>query len=543
MSRGLLLVMVLLMTAACSGLAGEPEIVATLPPQAPLPPTVPAEAVDLNIPGAAIYIENCAPCHGNTGRGDGPVMLTGSIPSIPNLTDATTMSVQTLEEYFDVITNGRMDKLMPPWENALTEEQRWEVTRYVFAFAHDDATVSAAAEGTNEAAAVAPAATEDTSAAGTPAPTVVAQASDVVGVVIGEISNGTTGGTVPAEMTAKLHIIDPDFNETTVDVPVIDGAFRFDDVIFTPDDHYVVTVNYQDMLFVSEIVTGNPAALTRDLSIDIFEPTGDSAVVEIDSFTTQVSVADGLLNVFQLVAFVNTSDRAYFDTATRTSVGLTLPEGAQRLDVNGTGRYEMSSDGRTISDTIPLLPGDTQVMHLAYTLPYTDQLEVSQPLPYALASGFEVLVDDPGLTVSGEGLASLGSRTSGLGPVTSYGTDSAQAAGSAVRFLVSGVPTNTNTATAPAQPASVPPTLAYVLIALGGLSIVMAGGLYVTNRRQAKPAATLGGDIQAQINALVQQIGTLDMQLEKQEISAETHGQRRAALKAQLMTLMQQAEQ
>lgn len=524
----------LLVLGACSGLAGEPEIVATLPPRVAIEPTVPVESVDLDVPGAAIFIENCAPCHGNVGRGDGPVVLAGSIQSIPNLADPATMSVQTPQEYFDVITNGRVEKLMPPWRDSLSEAQRWEVTNYVYRLGHPDAVV---AESTALVEAVpAPQSTEEGESAAA-APTAVALAGRAVGVVIGEITNATAGGTLPETLVAKLHVIDQDFNETTVEVPVSEGAFRFDDVEFRAEDRYVVTVDYQEMLFVSEIVAGNPAALTRDLSIDIYEPTNEASVVQISSFTSQVSVTDDVLNVFQLVTFTNSSDRAYYQTADGTSVGLTLPEGAQQLDLDSMGRYRLSSDGRTIFDSIPLLPGETHVMHVAYTLPYTGQIEVSQPVQYALSSGYEVLVDDPAIEISGDGLAPLGGRTIGTGVVMSFGTEAAQTAGGSVRFAVSGQPT----VAVIAPTTNAPPVLAYVLIGLGAVSIAMASGLYVTNRRQTPPpSAPLENDLQTRMNTLVKEIGALDVQRERNQISAEVHEERRARLKAELMALMQQ---
>ncbi|MAU09735.1 MAG: hypothetical protein CL607_07940 [Anaerolineaceae bacterium] len=121
--------------AACSGLAGEPEIVRTLAP------TQPSASLDVPVSGssdpAVIFAENCTRCHGDTGAGDGELVQSGQITDIPDFTDPASIQDMSLDAWFEVITNGRLDKLMPPWRDSLSEEQRWAVAYYTYTMSYN----------------------------------------------------------------------------------------------------------------------------------------------------------------------------------------------------------------------------------------------------------------------------------------------------------------------------------------------------------------------------------------------------------------------
>jgi mono/diheme cytochrome c family protein len=79
-----------------------------------------------------IYLDKCAQCHGDSGKGDGPE---GKMydPAPGNLTDAKHMSTRTDGELFYQISQGR--KPMPSFKKRLTEEQRWKLVLLVRSFA------------------------------------------------------------------------------------------------------------------------------------------------------------------------------------------------------------------------------------------------------------------------------------------------------------------------------------------------------------------------------------------------------------------------
>lgn len=132
---GILLALILAAWAlsACGGLAGEPVIISTQLP----PPTVaaergfPAEPPDM-ARGAAIFAARCTECHGVNGAGDGSRVQNGQIASVPSFLDPAVPGAQSVLDWFGIITDGRIDQLMPPWRAALDEQERWDVAYYTY---------------------------------------------------------------------------------------------------------------------------------------------------------------------------------------------------------------------------------------------------------------------------------------------------------------------------------------------------------------------------------------------------------------------------
>lgn len=136
------LIVVFLLLAACSGLAGEPQIVATVPQPTAAPTDVgyPAAPPDLE-QGAAIFAARCVDCHGETGAGDGVLVQSGQVTNAGNFSIPETASNQRPTEWFDTITNGRIEALMPPWEDSLSESERWAVAYYTYTMHYTQAQI------------------------------------------------------------------------------------------------------------------------------------------------------------------------------------------------------------------------------------------------------------------------------------------------------------------------------------------------------------------------------------------------------------------
>jgi high-affinity iron transporter len=81
----------------------------------------------------AIYHENCAQCHGESGRGDGPgaASMQPKEPKPANFTDPDLINNLSPFKAFNTTTFGIQGTGMPSF-SALTEEQRWEAAFYVF---------------------------------------------------------------------------------------------------------------------------------------------------------------------------------------------------------------------------------------------------------------------------------------------------------------------------------------------------------------------------------------------------------------------------
>ena len=63
--------------------------------------------------------------------------MAGQLPEAPpDFTDPATIRDQTPTAWYDVINNGRLDKLMPPWNGSLSEQERWDVALYSYTLSY-----------------------------------------------------------------------------------------------------------------------------------------------------------------------------------------------------------------------------------------------------------------------------------------------------------------------------------------------------------------------------------------------------------------------
>ncbi len=90
---------------------------------------IPASAESLAA-GQALFEQNCAPCHGPQGLGDGPVGVTLR-PAPANLQVHMVPGVHTDAQIFDWITNGFPNSQMPAFGEVLTEDARWNIMNYI----------------------------------------------------------------------------------------------------------------------------------------------------------------------------------------------------------------------------------------------------------------------------------------------------------------------------------------------------------------------------------------------------------------------------
>jgi mono/diheme cytochrome c family protein len=99
---------------------------ATIDSMAGVPNPVPADARSLSN-GRQYYSINCAVCHGDAGKGDGPIVAKG-FPGIPLVGAGSPTPGRTDGYIWGMIRNGR--GLMPSY-NRIEELDRWDVVNYV----------------------------------------------------------------------------------------------------------------------------------------------------------------------------------------------------------------------------------------------------------------------------------------------------------------------------------------------------------------------------------------------------------------------------
>lgn len=80
--------------------------------------------------GQAIYQRLCLVCHGARGAGDGPAAFTMNPRPLPL---AVHLPLHAPGEHFHWISEGIPGTSMPGWRAQLSETERWQVLRYLYA--------------------------------------------------------------------------------------------------------------------------------------------------------------------------------------------------------------------------------------------------------------------------------------------------------------------------------------------------------------------------------------------------------------------------
>jgi mono/diheme cytochrome c family protein len=148
-SRILIFSLLLILLPACSSFSLAEDI--TPPPGSNLSVAQPTQVV-LNGPryplvppnpanGETLYAEKCAPCHGSTGKGDGP--QANELPNPPAaLGTSETARQSTPADWYTLVTQGNLDRYMPPFSNSLNERQRWDVIAYAYSLSTPPGTIA-----------------------------------------------------------------------------------------------------------------------------------------------------------------------------------------------------------------------------------------------------------------------------------------------------------------------------------------------------------------------------------------------------------------
>jgi mono/diheme cytochrome c family protein len=88
----------------------------------------PASAPDIQN-GAMLFTQNCAPCHGDTGLGNGP--QSQQLPvTVPALGLADTARSDSPAQWFTTVSEGNLDRFMPPFAGTLSDQDRWDIVSY-----------------------------------------------------------------------------------------------------------------------------------------------------------------------------------------------------------------------------------------------------------------------------------------------------------------------------------------------------------------------------------------------------------------------------
>lgn len=545
--------------------------------------------------GRAIFQESCAPCHGQQGNSDGPVVPQLPAPP-PPLADGNTLWERSPAEYFHITKFGRIQNLMPPWGNQLNDEQIWQAVYYAWSLHTDGQNVATGEDLVAAAEAAEPDAPADTpdfrdratmirltpsavaDALRARFPTSSAQWSDGqmgnaidyiyaltyappwesayragAGILAGQLVQGTPDGeqvaSLPVTLTAYI-----DFQPAATFDAVADaeGRFRFDNLDTSEGVVYIAETNYKEVRYGSEFIRLSPDQTETETTVHVFETTDDDSGLYISRANWVIDYDPGELIVGQILVLGNHLGRTFIGRQVEgvdvpVTTELVLPDGVAYVEFQDgelDGRYHRV--GQRIYDTASVPPGNaTRQIFMGYRLPYEgDSVEFTQPFQYTL-EGVDFLVAElPNLEANVTTLSFISTDTIQGVTYQLWGGQNLPAA--PVRVQLSGLipaggvdPRQSVTQSgAPAQPpaANLSPLAQTVPLAMGGVFLLLLGGVlgwFAMQRRTIDPAQAL----QEQQQELIARIAQLDDRRARGELNEETWSHQRAMLKSQLLTV------
>lgn len=540
--------------------------------------------------GRIIFSQNCAPCHGDTGLGDGPVAADLPAPP-PSLADPAHVQSQTPAGWFTVTKYGRIEQMMPPWESRLSDQEIWQAVFYAWSLHLDQAALDAVAPeyAATCAGCHGPAGAGDGPSAGdgelpsfADSAYTIHQSNDTwlaawdaihpelgtdwpdatrrallehmrtfsyvpawdpilaggSGVIQGEMRMGTPGSTLPAALDVRLETY-LDFEQVDTQAQTItDGSFRFENLTLDPQLAYLVVTEYAGVQYSTPILTLSEAAPTATGEIMLYEETNDPSGLFIDRVNWIIEPQpDGLL-VGQIVSFGLTGDRTYVGSALAgvpvpVTVGLHVPSGAQEVRLeNGIlgGRYHQQ--GELIYDTVPIAPGAaTHQLVVRYFMPsMSTPLLLSNEFIYPINALTLLVADLPEVQVEVPGLTAAGTQDFQGTPFRMW-QDTELAPGSIlVRFsgLNIAAPSTGRVALLPTG----------VFFGMGGMvGVLLLAAVAFVWRRGALQVEYSTAQLHAQRTQLLADIARLDDLQAAGALDEHTWQQRRAQLKVQALTI------
>lgn len=545
--------------------------------------------------GAALFAEHCAPCHGATGNADGA--MTANIPtgadSVPKFALPEKARAASPQAWFGVVTQGRLDKFMPPFQDKLNDAQRWNVVSFLYTLSAPQTQLDAgqaiytadcarchgaAGQGDGaEAAGMAMRDFTDPALAATFSPRqlfdaltggavpghafeatlsederwnvvsyVAAFAYDYfapgaplpvqTGIVTGRVANGTPDQALNAAVTVNLIGFDQASGvmETLTGTVDAQGEFQFADVPYQSGRQFVVAAEYKGITYHSSIVEFASGLEALDVPVTVYETTDQTGALRINRVHTFVlfEVPD-FVTIGQLYVISNLGQRTFLPDNGRT-VEYALPAGATDLQVqDGAEGTTFFRTAAGFVDTVPVLPGEAvSQMLFSFRLPYKDGLKFEQPMLYAVEN-VNVMIGGGTVTLTGDEFVAGDAQDVSGQTFLNYSRAGLEA-GAPLAFELKGPSALSETAAAPAGiTASDPTTLA---VGLGALACVLLGIGVWWWRRTPGTAQSAAGSAKAAASReeLLQAIAELDDEHAAGKVSAAEYEKERAWLKQEL---------
>ncbi len=474
---------------------------------------LPAQQIEA---GRSLFAQSCAECHGDLGQGDVALL---------DLTSSDFLASRSLLALYGAVTGG-VGEEMPGYAETLSDEERWALAAYVRSLAlSGTASAAAATPGPAATTSAGPTATivEGAAAATGPAEagTPMGEVVSGLGTVTGQVRNGTAGAGAPPDLEVTLHGFDGDQEVHTDSTSVgADGNFIFEALEPALGRAYVVTTDYQGVLYASDIGELPLDSAELDLPLTIYETTSETAAVQVSRLHLLFDFpAEDVAQIVELWLLSNLGDRTVYG-GDEGVIEVALPEGATGLSLDGGtvgDRFERTSTG--FRDRRELIPGEnTSELVFSYNLPYDGSLAIVRQPSYPVAATVAMVSGD-GPQIVGEGFTDMGLRQISGASLHSYERGPAQA-GEEIALTIRGRPSAGAPSASGVQPVVF--GAAALLLALVGVGLI-----WFRPRRGAVPdEPAAAGDEGSALWA----IASLDNDFAAGRIDAAAYQARRAEL-------------
>lgn len=252
---------------------------------------------------------------------------------------------------------------------------------------------------------------------------VAAQATGDV-TAIGEVTNGTAGGTVPAGAPVTLRFFnEADWTNTYTSTLDADGTFRFADLEAEAGNDFLAHIVYQGVSYYSE-----PTNLAGEAVADVqvYEATDDLSLVQVDQAHLFIVPTGDQLQIAEYYLIGNTGERTYIgadqgDGDERTTVAFTVPAATMGLTFDGPGLGErFVGDATSFADSLPIPPGTATIeVDFSYELAYEEGLVLTRELNVPVKS-VVIIVNGSEIGLAGSGVEFGGMLDTQMGRAASY---------------------------------------------------------------------------------------------------------------------------
>lgn len=433
----------------------------TPPPFDPAVVPTPSQ-MPLSMLGTQSYLDNCAPCHGETGNSDGPTVADLPAPP-PKFSDPATIWGKSPAEYFHTTKYGRIQNLMPPWGNQLSDDQIWQTLYYAWSLHTSEATV-AAGQALYDASCAAchgekgegdgPQAPVDLVDFSDSAAMIVRTQADLdagwrnahgelgadwsaadrlavldlirtfsysppwitslppgEGMLTGSVRQGTEDGE-PVTTTVVTLIGYVNFSPAISATVATDeqGQFTFTQLSLVSGIQYVLNSRYKGVDYSGFVSALTEITPTATVNLSVYETTDSPDALHLQQSSLVVDFEPGSVLIGDIADLFNASDRTYVGKEAEgvdgvATLELFIQPGAEQIRFQDGvlgGRYKQVGD--KIYDTVAIPPGE-RVAFVSYRLPAEgSSITLNPQFAYPVGQINLLVADLPGVRVTASGL-------------------------------------------------------------------------------------------------------------------------------------------